>query len=68
MNERNRREKMMRTRERMGGLFGEKKTCSRDPSWLQIALHVPQGFKSCQAFFGMPLVLTSGRQGRDCPL
>jgi len=32
----------------MGGLFAEKKTCSRDPSWLQIALHVTQGFKSCQ--------------------
>src|SRR6188768_941312 len=24
-------------RERMGGLCAEKKTCSRDPSWLQIA-------------------------------
>ena len=34
--------------ERMGGLFEEKKRCSRDPSWLQIALHVTQGFKSCQ--------------------
>lgn len=32
----------------MGGLFAEKKTCSRDPSWLQIALHVTQSFKSCQ--------------------
>jgi len=34
--------------ERMGRLFEEKKTYSRDPSWLQIALHVTQGFKSCQ--------------------
>jgi hypothetical protein len=34
--------------ERMGGLLEEKKTYSRDPSWLQIALHVTQGFKSCQ--------------------
>ena len=34
--------------ERMGGLFEEKRTYSRDPSWLQIALHVTQGFKSCQ--------------------
>jgi hypothetical protein len=53
----------------MGGLCAEKKTCSRDPSWLQIARCMyHMDFNVVKQFFLLAGQLASGGQAPGGPL
>ena len=55
-------------RERMGGLCAEEKTCSRDPSWLEIARSMYHtGFNVVKRIF-LARAIGLGGQGDSSPL